>query len=111
MIGAGRNPLSMSVNPADLRGLDMGEVAVLLRVMPVSRDTNLEKVRNEITSKLAEAKILLKDVREKPIAFGLKYLDVLVILPDSPGGSQKVEDIIKKVHGVESVETDSITLL
>ena len=85
----------------------MGSVAVTLKVMPDSAEANLEKIKSEITSIVKNA---LKGIEEKPVAFGLKCLEVLLIMPDQ-GGTDKIEEEIKKIQGVASVEAGEVTLL
>jgi translation elongation factor aEF-1 beta len=89
----------------------MGDVAITFRMMPMSRDSNIEDIKKDITrgiSSIQSAK--LKQIVEKPIAFGLNALDVLIIVPDSVGPS-KIEEALRRVKNVASVETESVTLL
>lgn len=87
----------------------MADVAITFRVMPISRDTNLEYIKSEI-KKIRIPSVEVKQIIEKPIAFGLKSLEVLIILPDYLGPS-RIEESIKRIHGVESIETVSVTLI
>ena len=52
----------------------------------------------------------IKSTLEKPIAFGLKFLEVLLVMPDKEG-TDKIEEEIKSIEGVQSVESGDITLL
>jgi len=88
----------------------LGDVAVTLKVMPEGTEVDLEKLRTEISSVVKKLGINLKGIEEKPIAFGLKCLEVLMIMPDQ-GGTDKIEDAISKISGVASVEPGEITLL
>ncbi len=81
----------------------MGMVGMTLRIMPASAETDLEKVKNEIAKK-----IKVQDAKIEPIAFGLKALRILVVVPD---GQQNVEEEIRKIKGVGEVEIESTTLL
>lgn len=74
-----------------------------IRIMPASAETDLEKVKAEIAKK-----IKIQDAKIEPIAFGLKALKILVIVPD---GQQNVEEEIRKIEGVGEVEIESTTLL
>lgn len=74
-----------------------------LRIMPASPETDLEKVKAEIAKK-----IKVQDAKIEPIAFGLKALKILVVVPDS---RQNVEEEIRKIKGVGEVEIESTTLL
>jgi elongation factor 1-beta len=88
-----------------LRDLKMGEVLCTLRVMPTGVDVDLEKMKSEIQS------LSPNEITESPVAFGLKALVVKKIIPDDQGGSDVLEDKIRKIEGVESVETIGVTLV
>jgi elongation factor 1-beta len=85
----------------------MGTVAVTLNIMPTSADADLEKIKEEIQKLDAE----IKSIEEKPLAFGLKSLEVLLTLEDTDGGLDKIEDAIKSIEGVENVEAGDISLI
>jgi len=82
----------------------MGNVAVALKIMPESPETDLEKVKEEISKKMK-----IQDSKIEPIAFGLKSLKILIIMPDKETGD--IEGKIKGVKGVSDVEIESVTLV
>ena len=82
----------------------MGKVAVSLKIMPESPETDLEKVKAEIAKKVE-----VKDAKIEPLAFGLKALKILVIVPDS--SMEGIESEIRSVAGISEVEVESSTLL
>ena len=82
----------------------MGNVAVELKVMPESTEVDLEKVKEEISKKMK-----LQDSKIEPLAFGLKQLKILVVMPDGEMGD--LEGKIKAIKGVSEVETGSVTLV
>jgi elongation factor 1-beta len=82
----------------------MGDVAVSLKIMPESVDTNIEKIKEEISKKVD-----IKDSKLESIAFGLKALRVLVVIPDK--GVDQLKDDISKIKGVSEVEVESSTLI
>ena len=87
----------------------MGTVAVTLRVMPSSPDIDMEKMKKAVENSLStEAK--LEQINEKPVAFGLKCLEVLITMPDT-GGTDKIEQKLSGIEGVESVSTENVTLI
>lgn len=88
----------------------MGDVAVTLKVMPESPEADLEKIKAEISSVINGAGVHLKGIEEKPVAFGLKCLEVLMIMPDQ-GGTDELEELLRGIEGVASVEAGDITLL
>ncbi|MFQ6020569.1 MAG: elongation factor 1-beta [Candidatus Aenigmatarchaeota archaeon] len=83
----------------------MGDVAITLKIMPDSPETNLENIKEEI-AKLVK----IQDSKIEPIAFGLKALKILVITPDT-GGTEELEAKIKTIDGIAEVEVESVTLV
>jgi elongation factor 1-beta len=83
----------------------MANVLALIKVMPKSADTNLEKLQNSISKKLPP-KVTIKKAETEEIAFGLKALKLSLMLPDDAGGTDVVEDAIRKVSGVSDVEVE-----
>ena len=83
----------------------MGDVAISIRIMPENTDTDINKIKNEI-SKIMN----VKDAKIEPIAFGLKSLKILIIIPDK-GGTEQIEKEIKKIDGVADVQIESVTLV
>jgi elongation factor 1-beta len=79
-------------------------VALELKIMPESPEVDLEKIKTEISKK-----IKIQDSKIEPIAFGLKSLKILVIIPDKETGD--IEGKIREIKGVSEVETGSATLL
>ena len=89
----------------------MGTVAATLKVMPSSADTDMEKIKEEIKKAVSREKdIKLQSIEERPIAFGLKALHVLLIMPDTHG-TDNIEKAISAISGVASVEAGDVTLL
>ena len=82
----------------------MGNVAVTFKIMPESPDTDLEKIKKEISKKIE-----IKDSKIEPVAFGLKSLRVLVVVPDK--SIENIENEIRSVEGISEVEVESSTLL
>ena len=82
----------------------MGNVAVTFKIMPESPDTDLEKIKKDISKKIE-----IKDSKIEPVAFGLKSLRVLVVVPDK--SIENIENEIRSVEGISEVEVESSTLL
>lgn len=85
---------------------------VKLRVMPKGIEVDLKKVENEIkeilskceTSKFHSAEI-------QPIAFGLKALDVVILITEEKSELEEIENKISKLPDVESVTEMDIHLI
>jgi len=84
----------------------MGNVALILRVMPESPEINLEDLKREIKALLPG----LADIKEEPIGFGLKALKLAVIVNDQGGESDAVEQKLNGIKGVERAEIVELTL-
>ncbi len=84
----------------------MGKVAVTLQVMPDSPETDMEKIKNEI-----QEKINPQEMKDEPIAFGLKALIILIIKEDSEGGTEQLEEEIRQINGVREARVKDVTLI
>ena len=87
----------------------MGEVIALMRVMPgeVIDDDKLQKMIDDIKN-VVKSPVTLGKIEVKNIAFGLKGLNVTVMVPDDAGGLDPVVEIISKIENVDSVEVTDV---
>jgi len=87
----------------------MGEVIALMRVMPgeVIDDDKLQKMIDDIKD-VVKSPVTLGKIEVKNIAFGLKGLNVTVMVPDDAGGLDPVVEIISKIENVDSVEVTDV---
>ena len=87
----------------------MGEVIGLIRVMPneVLEDNQLEKMINDIKS-VIKPPAKVGNIEVKPVAFGLKGLNVTVLVPDDAGGLDPIAEEITKVENVDSAEVTDV---
>lgn len=88
----------------------MGRVFLKLRIMPSDVDVNLESIKDKIASIKME-NVEIKDFAIKPIAFGLKALMILAVMPDAEGISDRFIEEITRIEGVESVDIEDMELL
>ena len=89
----------------------MGTVIANVRVMPEDPSTDLQQLKAGIQGAIPSG-VTLKNIQEKPIAFGLKALNVMITMPDGlEGGTEKVEEALRKLPHVQSVETTDVGLL
>ena len=87
----------------------MASVVVTLKIMPTSPETNLDEVfvhAEKCVRAYVDAKHKDGEVRKgiEPIGFGLKALKVIFVMDESLGATDRLEENIKKVSGVESVD-------
>ncbi|MEK6906954.1 MAG: elongation factor 1-beta [Nanoarchaeota archaeon] len=83
----------------------MASVIITLRIMPESLESDLisleKKVLNEII-KFAGKTEVKKEI--EPVAFGLKALKIIFVMDENKGSTEKLENNISKINGVNSVE-------
>lgn len=82
----------------------MGKVVAVLRVMPESVEVDLNALKAAMKKKVPG----IQDVREEPIAFGLKAIKLAVVVGDDEGGTDAIEQALASVPGVASAETTDV---
>ena len=85
----------------------MGQVALTMKIMPDGMDVNIKQLKEQLSELEG-----VNDVKEVPIAFGLKMLEVLFVFDDKKGANtDEIESKILAIPGVASVEQGEITLI
>ncbi|MBR9707545.1 MAG: elongation factor 1-beta [Candidatus Diapherotrites archaeon] len=87
----------------------MGLVFTVYDIMPEDME-NFDQLKEDAKKAMPE-KAELADVKEEPVAFGLKKLRLGVKTPDEPGISDKVEENLRAMANVQSLEISAVTLL
>ncbi len=77
----------------------MSDVVVVLEVMPEDKEVDLEEMGKEIRSEIDP-----KEIKEKPVAFGLKALKVMTVIPDDAGGTDPLEESLLDIPNVKNVK-------
>jgi elongation factor 1-beta len=88
----------------------MGKVMAVIKVMPDSVERDVNMLMDGLKGALP-AGAELKGMQVKPIAFGLKAILCAVVVSDTEGGTEPVEEAFRKVSGVESVTVESVDLV
>ena len=84
----------------------MAQVIITLKIMPKSPEVDLNKIQEEVKSKINDfAGPGDMKVEENPIAFGLKALNIKFVMDESKGSTEPLEETISEIEGVQSVET------
>ena len=86
----------------------MGKVAVTFRIMPEGVEVDLDGVQSQVRSSLGGS---LKKLEVKPVAFGLKAVEAIVVVDDKAGEMERLEEALRGIPGVGGVETTEVTLL
>ncbi|HOT93663.1 MAG TPA: elongation factor 1-beta [Methanoregulaceae archaeon] len=84
----------------------MGDVACIIRVMPESPEVDLEGLKRAMKEKVPE----IHEIREEPIGFGLKALMVVAVVGDTGGQTDRLEEDLSSLPGVERAEIVEVTL-
>ncbi|MBN2733846.1 MAG: elongation factor 1-beta [Methanomicrobiaceae archaeon] len=85
----------------------MGDVVIIVKVMPESPEVDIEALKTAIKEKYPGT----KDMQTEPIGFGLSSLKVAIVIPDGEAGaSEEAETILASIDGVQSAEIVSLTL-
>ena len=85
----------------------MGDVAATIKVMPASPEVDLDDLEDTLENALPGGS-RLRGVEHQDVAFGLVALIVSVIVPDSEGGTESVEEAIAELEDVESVSVENV---
>ena len=84
----------------------MAQVVVTLKIMPESPDVNLGNIENEAKAKIQDfSQSQEMKTEQEPIAFGLKAINITFVMDESKGSTESLEEQIKTISGVKSVET------
>lgn len=86
----------------------MGELIAVFKIMPEGLETDLNALANE-AKKVFPKGVRVERVEQKPVAFGLKSLNVTIIMEDSEAISvDKFEVALGQIKGVESVQCTDV---
>lgn len=83
----------------------MANVVITLKVMPSSPETNLDGLKESILEKIKDftgETEIKKEIEE--VAFGLKALKFIFVMDENKGSTEPLENNIKEIEGVSSVE-------
>ncbi|MDX1534169.1 MAG: elongation factor 1-beta [Thermoplasmata archaeon] len=83
-------------------------MVVTLRVMPTGPEVDIGRIQDDLRTAFGDD---LRDLAEKPVAFGLVGLEAVVLLDDAEGRLEAAESTIRGWEGVGSVETLSVDLI
>ncbi len=86
------------------------KVLMAIKLMPSSPDIEMNMIKKQVEQTALELGEI-KDMKEEPIAFGLKALKVLLMVEDQERIAEKVEEKLSNLEGIESAEVESVTLI
>ncbi len=83
--------------------LTMGTAGIKIKIMPVSPETDLEKIKKEAKEIIEEKGGKNREYAEEPIAFGLKAVIAFFEWPEEKE-LEEVENSLKNIENVNSVQ-------
>jgi len=87
----------------------MGDVLLKYQIMPESAEQDMEALQAAISEAMEDVDI--RAIGLKPIAFGLKSVEIVMVIPDSGGGTEEIEAKLEGLAGVASVNPLGMDLL
>lgn len=88
----------------------MGKVAAVYNMIPESPDVPLEEVIKSIPSLIPDG-VGVNNVVVKPFAFGLKIVEITCIMDDTSGIIERLEESLRSIPQIQSVENTTVTLI
>ena len=92
-------------------GGTMGKMVLIYKISPEGIDETdaVEKIVKEKMQEYGE----VKDVQREPIAFGLEAIKIAILVEakGTEGITEKIENALKDIQGVSSVENIGMNLL
>jgi len=85
----------------------MANVIITFKIMPESLEVNLDNLEKDVKSLISRYGEVGKIEREE-VAFGLEALNFIVIYDEAKGSTEFLEDNIRNVDGVMSVEVTDV---
>jgi elongation factor 1-beta len=85
----------------------MAEVIITFKIMPEDLDVDLNNLEKDIKDFLNKHGKVGRTEREK-IAFGLEAINVMFIREESKGSTDFIEDNMRNIDGVQSVEVTDV---
>lgn len=76
--------------------------------MPDSPEVDLSQIEKEATEKISAFGGEVGKVLKEPIAFGLTALILMFVMDEKKGSTEKLEEDIATLPGIESVEVPDV---
>ncbi len=88
----------------------MGKVLAIMKITPEDANSPIAELRQRIEKTIKES-VTIEAWEEIPIFGPLYALRLRFIVEDEAGGTDAVEQIIKKTPGVSEIEIEAVSLL
>ena len=85
-------------------------VVATMRIMPTGTDVDFASIIKGLEA-IVEKYGRVHKTEVKPLAFGLKSLEAVILLSDKQGGIEEIESRTARLAGVGTVETTEVNRL
>ncbi|MBI2670995.1 elongation factor 1-beta [Candidatus Woesearchaeota archaeon] len=82
----------------------MANIVVTLKIMPKNPKTDLKSLELKAKEHIKKFGGDVGKIELEPIAFGLKAIKLIFVMDEDRGSTESLEDAIKRINGVNSVE-------
>lgn len=84
-------------------------VIATFTLMPESTEVDLNAVISAVRAMKDIGNVT--DIQQEPVAFGLKAVKVLTVVPDEGGLIEEIETKLRSIPGVQNAENSGVTLI
>ncbi|MCL4357207.1 MAG: elongation factor 1-beta [Candidatus Thermoplasmatota archaeon] len=88
----------------------MAEVAMTFSVLPENSEDDVDILAQDIR-KVLNGKCRVVSITKKELAFGLKSLQLVVIVKDEGGQQDMVEDAVRTIKGIGQIDIEDSSLV
>ena len=82
----------------------MTQVIITLKIMPESPEVDLAKITEQAKNKINDfAGSGDMKIEEKPVAFGLKAINIIFVMDESKGSTEPLEDLISEISQLKPI--------
>ncbi|MBS3166661.1 elongation factor 1-beta [Candidatus Woesearchaeota archaeon] len=86
----------------------MAQVIVTLSIMPSSPDDDLDAIEESAKEKIKAFDGELAKSERKPVAFGLKSIELIFTMDEKKGSTDELESEISQIENVNSVSVTDV---
>lgn len=89
--------------------VSMAKVIITFKIMPEGVEINLEDLKSQIIKRITSFGGIITEEKKEPVAFGLNSLNITFNLDEDKGDTEKLEEEICKIKGVQSCSVIAVS--
>lgn len=87
----------------------MAHIIITLKIMPENVEADLAKIENECKKTIEKYHGRIGKIEIKPVAFGLKSINITFSIDEKHGGTDALENEISKIENVDNAQVISLS--